>query len=209
MWKTSKFGSLITEESLKCFGRSRNCSIYHNVFKSHRLQRLQNASTCGKIFISGSRQTFFASQVMRYADLYAASLLNLLFYPFSYVFRAPAMLVSWHLTLSHLQQICSRLLWKYLVKILSQIMNWKIYQLKPWKNEIIVFSPFPHATNMQQTTSQTSGKNLEDLHKWKFNHGKELKILRFSILHIFIKILLIKQSILTTNLQQTTLNIVA
>ena len=43
--------------------------------------------------VSGSRQTFFASQVMRYADLYAASFVNLLHYPFSYVFRAPAMLV--------------------------------------------------------------------------------------------------------------------
>jgi len=30
---------------------------------------------------------------MRYADLYAASFLNLLHYPFSYVFRSPAMLV--------------------------------------------------------------------------------------------------------------------
>lgn len=44
--------------------------------------------------ILGSRQTFFASQVIRYADLYAASFLNLLHYPFSYLFKAPPMLVS-------------------------------------------------------------------------------------------------------------------
>jgi len=41
----------------------------------------------------GSRQTFFAGQVIRYADLYAASFLNLLHYPFSYLFKAPPMLV--------------------------------------------------------------------------------------------------------------------
>src|SRR6218665_316667 len=43
---------------------------------------------------TGSRQTFFASQVMRYADIYAVSFLNLLYYPFSYLFKAPSMLVS-------------------------------------------------------------------------------------------------------------------
>ncbi|CAB3382178.1 Hypothetical predicted protein [Cloeon dipterum] len=48
----------------------------------------------GSLFRSGSRQTFFSSQVVRYADLYAATLLNLIYYPFSYMFRAPAMLVS-------------------------------------------------------------------------------------------------------------------
>jgi len=42
---------------------------------------------------AGSRQTFFAGQVIRYADLYAASFLNLLHYPFSYLFKAPPMLV--------------------------------------------------------------------------------------------------------------------
>ena len=37
----------------------------------------------------------------RYADLYGATMLNMLYYPFSYMFRAPAMLVSHtpHLTL--------------------------------------------------------------------------------------------------------------
>ncbi|KAJ3614116.1 hypothetical protein NHX12_017692 [Muraenolepis orangiensis] len=48
----------------------------------------------GSLFRSGSRQTLFASQVMRYADLYAASFINLLYYPFSYLFRASHVLVS-------------------------------------------------------------------------------------------------------------------
>jgi len=47
----------------------------------------------GSLFRSGSRQTFFASQVMRYADLYSSSYINLLAYPFCYFFRAPALLM--------------------------------------------------------------------------------------------------------------------
>ena len=48
----------------------------------------------GSLFRSGSRQTLFASQVMRYADLYASSFINLLYYPFSYLFRAAHVLVG-------------------------------------------------------------------------------------------------------------------
>lgn len=55
----------------------------------------------GSLFRSGSRQTFFSSQVVRYADLYAATFLNLIYYPFSYMFRAPAMLVSFTHTRTH------------------------------------------------------------------------------------------------------------
>uniref|UniRef100_A0A8C9VWV0 5'-nucleotidase, cytosolic II, like 1 n=1 Tax=Scleropages formosus TaxID=113540 RepID=A0A8C9VWV0_SCLFO len=46
----------------------------------------------GSLLRCGSRQTLFASQLMRYADLYASSCLNLLYYPFSYLFRAPPVL---------------------------------------------------------------------------------------------------------------------
>ncbi|XP_013392914.1 cytosolic purine 5'-nucleotidase isoform X2 [Lingula anatina] len=55
----------------------------------------------GSLFRSGSRQTFFASQVIRYADLYAANFLNLLFYPFSYMFKAPPMLMPHEATVKH------------------------------------------------------------------------------------------------------------
>uniref|UniRef100_A0A8C9RZ24 5'-nucleotidase, cytosolic II, like 1 n=1 Tax=Scleropages formosus TaxID=113540 RepID=A0A8C9RZ24_SCLFO len=47
----------------------------------------------GSLLRCGSRQTLFASQLMRYADLYASSCLNLLYYPFSYLFRAPPVLM--------------------------------------------------------------------------------------------------------------------
>ena len=59
--------------------------------------------TMGSLFRSGYRQTFFASQVMRFADIYASSLLNLLYYPTFYMFRSPAMLLPHEATVSHLQ----------------------------------------------------------------------------------------------------------
>lgn len=58
----------------------------------------------GSLFRSGSRQTFFSSQVVRYADLYAATFLNLVYYPFSYMFRAPAMLLPHESTVAHEQR---------------------------------------------------------------------------------------------------------
>ncbi|WP_370304505.1 5'-nucleotidase domain-containing protein, partial [Pseudooceanicola sp.] len=45
--------------------------------------------TTGSLFRAGSRQTFFASQVVRFADIYASSLLNLLYYPTFFMFRSP------------------------------------------------------------------------------------------------------------------------
>ncbi|KAL8607087.1 hypothetical protein ACOMHN_008673 [Nucella lapillus] len=55
----------------------------------------------GSLFRTGSCQTFFASQVMRYADLYAASFMNLINYPLNYIFRAPAMLMPHESTVNH------------------------------------------------------------------------------------------------------------
>uniref|UniRef100_A0A8C5C6G2 5'-nucleotidase, cytosolic II, like 1 n=1 Tax=Gadus morhua TaxID=8049 RepID=A0A8C5C6G2_GADMO len=48
----------------------------------------------GSLLRSGCRQTLFANQLMRYADLYSSSCMNLLHYPFSYLFMAPPVLVS-------------------------------------------------------------------------------------------------------------------
>lgn len=47
----------------------------------------------GSLFRCGSRQTHFANQVTRYADIYSSTCLNLMYYPFCYMFRAPPMLV--------------------------------------------------------------------------------------------------------------------
>lgn len=48
----------------------------------------------GSLLRSGARQTLFASQLMRYADLYSSTCLNLLNYPSNYLFLAPPVLVS-------------------------------------------------------------------------------------------------------------------
>ncbi|KAM9310922.1 5'-nucleotidase domain-containing protein 4-like [Gastrophryne carolinensis] len=55
----------------------------------------------GSLFRSGSRQTLFSSQLIRYADLYAATFLNLLYYPFSYLFRALPVLMPHESTVDH------------------------------------------------------------------------------------------------------------
>ena len=55
----------------------------------------------GSLFRSGSRQTFFAAQTVRYADLYAASFINLMHYPFSYFFQAPHSLMPHEQTIEH------------------------------------------------------------------------------------------------------------
>lgn len=48
----------------------------------------------GSLLRSGARQTLFASQLVRYADLYSSTCLNLLNFPSNYLFMAPPVLVS-------------------------------------------------------------------------------------------------------------------
>ncbi|XP_075901046.1 5'-nucleotidase, cytosolic II, like 1 isoform X1 [Nelusetta ayraudi] len=47
----------------------------------------------GSLMRSGSRQTLFASQLTRYADLYSSTCINLLHYPHNYLFTAPPVLM--------------------------------------------------------------------------------------------------------------------
>ncbi|XP_039624557.1 cytosolic purine 5'-nucleotidase-like isoform X3 [Polypterus senegalus] len=83
---------------------SRNCpnisSIQDQIKKvTHEMDMCYGKM--GSLLRCGSRQTLFASQIMRYADLYAASCLNLLYYPFSYLFRAPPVLMPHESTVDH------------------------------------------------------------------------------------------------------------
>ncbi|CAL8080139.1 unnamed protein product [Calicophoron daubneyi] len=55
----------------------------------------------GSMFRNGSRHTFFSSQVLRFADLYSFSCINLIYYPLCYMFRAPCMLMPHESTVSH------------------------------------------------------------------------------------------------------------
>uniref|UniRef100_A0A8D0AE68 5'-nucleotidase, cytosolic II, like 1 n=1 Tax=Sander lucioperca TaxID=283035 RepID=A0A8D0AE68_SANLU len=59
----------------------------------------------GSLLRSGARQTLFASQLMRYADLYSSTCMNLLHYPFNYLFMAPPVLVSSHPYILYRKQI--------------------------------------------------------------------------------------------------------
>ncbi|KAM9735305.1 5'-nucleotidase, cytosolic II, like 1 [Menidia menidia] len=47
----------------------------------------------GSLLRTGSTQTLFASQLIRYADLYSSTCINLLNYPFNYLFMAPPVLM--------------------------------------------------------------------------------------------------------------------
>ncbi|XP_041441116.1 5'-nucleotidase domain containing 4 isoform X1 [Xenopus laevis] len=55
----------------------------------------------GSLFRCGSRQTLFSSQLIRYADIYAASFVNLMYYPFSYLFQAQPVLMPHESTVEH------------------------------------------------------------------------------------------------------------
>jgi 5'-nucleotidase len=59
----------------------------------------------GSLFRSGSRTTFFATQVERYADVYAVSPFNLLYYPSYYFFRAPLISLPHEGTVDHLAKV--------------------------------------------------------------------------------------------------------
>ncbi|KAF7660641.1 hypothetical protein LDENG_00278290 [Lucifuga dentata] len=55
----------------------------------------------GSLLRSGSSQTLFASQLMRYADLYSSTCVNLLYYPYNYLFMAPPVLMPHESLVSH------------------------------------------------------------------------------------------------------------
>ncbi|CAI4225615.1 unnamed protein product [Auanema sp. JU1783] len=65
-------------------------------------------SVLGSLFRSGPRKTFFASQVERYADIYASSCYNLYHYPSFYSFRSPMQLLPHESTVDHTSVINSK-----------------------------------------------------------------------------------------------------
>ncbi|KAK0402660.1 hypothetical protein QR680_016461 [Steinernema hermaphroditum] len=83
---------------------SSNKSMIHDSVKAIRKvthEMDQAYGKLGSLFRSGSRTTFFASQVERYADVYASSCYNLIYYPMFYFFRAPMMLMPHESTVDH------------------------------------------------------------------------------------------------------------
>ncbi|CAF0851050.1 unnamed protein product [Brachionus calyciflorus] len=91
-----KLDKILSEKLIDLDSSSKTCPNISNI--KHQIQRCihemdMSYGLLGSLFRSGSRQTHFASQVTRYADIYAASHLNLLHYPFFYLYKAPAMLM--------------------------------------------------------------------------------------------------------------------
>uniref|UniRef100_A0AC34FWJ0 Uncharacterized protein n=1 Tax=Panagrolaimus sp. ES5 TaxID=591445 RepID=A0AC34FWJ0_9BILA len=60
------------------------------------------------LFRSGTRTTFFATQVERYADFYSSSTYNFIHYLIFYFFRAPMMLLPHESTVYHLAKITDK-----------------------------------------------------------------------------------------------------
>lgn len=95
----------------------------------------------------------YCFQVARYADLYASTLLNLIYYPFSYMFRAPAMLVSWSffydlsLGRPYYDNLVDALMHAYTLKSVKLIGTFdvkkKVYYVK-WQCSLDIYTLYMH-----------------------------------------------------------------
>lgn len=135
----------------------------------------------GSLFRSGSRQTFFAAQVMRYADLYAATFINLIHYPVSYVFRSPAMLMPHESTVNHDRMIGheshrlsmanrSRTISETPVEASCKVTGLPLLQ----REESMSNVPHPYAETPQSVT-QVADDLLDDdpVHDFSHNSGSD------------------------------------
>ncbi|GAA6082953.1 5'-nucleotidase, cytosolic II, like 1 isoform X1 [Tachysurus ichikawai] len=75
------------------FGNGSDANLIQSKIKTVTYGMEHCYGKMGSLLRSGSTKTLFASQLLRYADLYAASCLNLLHYPLIYLFRAPFVLM--------------------------------------------------------------------------------------------------------------------
>ncbi|XP_074094159.1 5' nucleotidase B isoform X2 [Cotesia typhae] len=131
----------------------------------------------GSLFRSGSRQTFFSSQVVRYADLYAATFLNLIYYPFSYMFRAPAMLMPHESTVAHEQRFVME------TPMISRSRTFKLNDEDEEQHTIMAsleteINPIPHArpeTPRNVTHTHDEDCSDEDSDSQKQNPSKSSK----------------------------------
>ncbi|ESO93154.1 hypothetical protein LOTGIDRAFT_190218 [Lottia gigantea] len=96
-----KIGEMYKNLDSSCESKPADIGKIHKSIRKVTHEMDMSYGILGSLFRSGSRQTFFASQVMRYADLYASTFFNFIHYPFSYVFRAPPMLMSHESTVEH------------------------------------------------------------------------------------------------------------
>ena len=90
--------------------------MYQNIVKKCIHEMDMSYGLLGSLFRTGSRQTHFASQASRYADIYAASHLNLLHYPFFYLFKAPPVLMAHESTVNLIINLIIQLKCNILIK---------------------------------------------------------------------------------------------
>uniref|UniRef100_A0A914DX80 Cytosolic purine 5'-nucleotidase n=1 Tax=Acrobeloides nanus TaxID=290746 RepID=A0A914DX80_9BILA len=96
--------SLLADIYKNLDGKTRQKPEISNILESIKhvtYEMDQEYGIMGSLFRSGSRTTFFASQVERFADLYASSCYNLVHYPTFYMFRAPMTLMPHESTVDH------------------------------------------------------------------------------------------------------------
>lgn len=91
-----RLDKILSQKLIGFDSTSKKCPDISNV--KYQIQRCVHEmdmqyGLLGSLFRTGSRQTHFASQAQRYADIYASSHLNLLHYPFFYLFKAPPVLM--------------------------------------------------------------------------------------------------------------------
>ncbi|VDN57363.1 unnamed protein product [Dracunculus medinensis] len=110
----------------------------------------------GSLFRSGSRTTFFASQVERYADLYASSCCNLAHYPLFYFFRAPMTLMPHESTVDHASVMRKTSFDQDLTE--QQCINGKENSIADHVREMVTDAKFCHEEEEEDATSNSDNE---------------------------------------------------
>lgn len=125
--KLKELDSLMADIYRNLDGTTRDKPKINDVLDSIRsvtYEMDQEYGVIGSLFRSGSRTTFFASQVERYADLYASSCYNLVYYPCFYFFRAPMTLMPHESTVDHSATIRPRAELQHQTSVGQQVRGW-------------------------------------------------------------------------------------
>uniref|UniRef100_A0A915EJV0 Cytosolic purine 5'-nucleotidase n=1 Tax=Ditylenchus dipsaci TaxID=166011 RepID=A0A915EJV0_9BILA len=125
----------------------------------------QEYGVIGSLFRSGSRTTFFASQVERYADLYASSCYNLVHYPTFYFFRSPMTLMPHESTVDHYSTMRNKAEFVHQNSIGQQVRGWN---MKMKKSQTFCFEEEdddtpPLIPTMNEKTPDIIGLNSTDV----------------------------------------------
>ncbi|KAK0397183.1 hypothetical protein QR680_002022 [Steinernema hermaphroditum] len=130
----------------------------------------QEYGVMGSLFRSGSRTTFFASQVERYADLYASSCYNLVHYPNFYFFRAPMTLMPHESTVDHSSIMHQR------PEVALKKQDSVGQQVRGWTRMMSKSTTFCHEEDEEDQdgpSSNSDNEPAEQRHKRERSHSEE------------------------------------